>query len=407
MSQHPLDERVRHIVRLAYDHTPVMKRRMQAAGLTPDDVQGADDLAKLPVIQKDEMVRLQAENPPFGGMLAVEITDLKWVFFSPGPLYEAVKDDEATIEEAARGLRDLGFHDRDIVLNAMSYHLVPFGTRFDAGVRRLGGTVLPTGVGNTELQAKMMLDLGATGYVGTPSFLLTLIQKVEEWGLDFRKATKLEKAIVTAEPLPPSLREKLKSYSLRLYNMYGTAEAGLLGYECDAEAGFHIPDNVLVQVCDPQTGALMPHGEMGEIVATTFNEAYPLIRFGTGDLSILNPQLCACGRKSWRLMGWMGRSGEAIKVRGMFLHPNQLRAVFARFEQVGRYQAIVTRPEATDVLTIRAELLDPGADRQTLSEQIAATVKDICRVRADTVDYVTSGTIPEDAKPVIDERTWE
>lgn len=407
MSQSPLDQRVRHIVRHAYDRTPVMNQRMRAAGLTPDDVQSADDLARLPVIKKDDMVRLQAENPPFGGLLAVELTDLKWIYFSPGPLYEGVMDDEGIVADSTRLLRDIGFTEQDIVLITMSYHLVPFGTRFDGAVRKLGATAVPAGVGNTELQVKMLLDLGVTAYIGTPSFLMTLIQKVEEMGLKFNEVSRLNKAIVTAEPLPPSLRQQLKSYGLRLHNNYGTAEAGLLGYECEQESGFHVPDNVLVQICDPQSGALMPHGEMGEVVATTFNEAYPIIRLGTGDLSIMNPEPCACGRPSWRIMGWMGRSGEAIKVRGMFLHPNQLKMVMARFESISRYQAVVTRSENHDVLTIRVELADQNANQPQLAEALSGLIKDVCRVRADGVEFVAPGSIPDDARPVVDERTWQ
>src|SRR5574341_321181 len=267
-----------------------------------------------PVMTKDEMVKLQAADPPFGGMLAVDRSRLAWIFISPGPLYEAVADVEPAVEQTAATLRMVGFTAEDVVLNAMTYNLVPFGLLFDAGARALGATVLPTGIGNTGIQIKMLLDLGATAYVGTPSFLMTIIQKAEALGVDF-KQTRLKKAITTAEPLTPSLRASLEGYGIKIANIYGTAELGMLGYEPQAGCGFLLPADKLVQVCDPQTGQPLPDGEMGEVVATNFSRDYPLIRIGTGDLSILSHEPGPCGDTP-RLLGWMGRSGEAIKVRG-------------------------------------------------------------------------------------------
>lgn len=395
-----MDRLIRDIIQQAYENAPATRKRMEDAGLQPSDIRTAADLAKLPVITKDHLVELQAKDPPFGGLLAVPVSELKWVFFSPGPLYEGVSDDKAAVVALADMMRSVGFEAGDVVLNSMSYHLVPFGIQFDAAIRELGATVLPAGVGNSDLQLKMMLDLGATSYIGTPSFLMTLIQKAEEAGIDFRAQAKLAKAIVTAEPLPPSLREALEGYGLKLTNIYGTAELGALGFETEGGAGFKIPDSVVVQICDPETGDLLPDGEVGEIIATNFNTAYPLIRFGTGDLSKIDPV-------TGNLMGWMGRSGVAVKVRGMFLHPNQLEQVMGRFPEVARFQAVITRPEQRDDFTLRLEVADPSADQAALGEALLEAIPSVCRVKPDRVEFVETGTISAEAQKVVDERSWD
>jgi phenylacetate-CoA ligase len=313
-----IDRLVQEIVAHAFEKSPAMTKRMQAANLKPADIQQISDLAKLPVLSKDEVVRMQAEEPPFGGMLTIDQSELKWVFISPGPIYEGISDDVEATRSTADLLAQLGFNASDIVVNAMSYHLVPFGILFDAGLRKLGATVLPTGVGNSDLQVKMLLDHKATGYIGTPSFLLSLLKKIEELGVK----SVLSRALVTAEPLPPSLREALEGYGLNLINVYGTADLGAIGYELKSGEGFQLNPDVLIQICDPESGEPLPDGELGEIVATNFNRAHPLIRFGTGDLSKIDPE-------TGNLAGWLGRSGEAVKVRGMFLHPLQLGGVLS------------------------------------------------------------------------------
>lgn len=395
-----LDDRVSTIVKHAYNNTAAMKNRLDAAGVSPEEINGVADLAKIPVISKDEIVRLQASDPPFGGMLGVDRTELKWVFFSPGPLYEGVADDVTAISETSAFLKRVGFTADDVVLNAMSYHLVPFGVLFDAGIRALGGTVLPTGIGNTELQVKMMMDLGATAYIGTPSFLITVVKKAEEFGIDFRAHSRLKKAMVTAEPLPPSLRATLNDYGITVTNVYGTAELGALGYEPDGTQGFLMPEDKVVQICDPQSGTPLPNGEMGEIVATNFNTAYPIIRMGTGDLSIISGD-------PPRMLGWMGRSGDAVKVRGMFVHPNQLRHVMGKFGDVARFQAVITRPAERDEFMLRVELTGDVSDTSGLEDALNNAIPEVCRVRPDGITFVPAGTLAEDSSPLVDERTWD
>jgi phenylacetate-CoA ligase len=388
-----MDQLVQAIVEHAYEKSPAMNQRMKAANLKPQDIRQVSDLAKIPVLSKDEVVRLQAEEPPFGGMLAVSESDLKWIFISPGPIYEGISDDV----EAARSLSELlakfGFIATDVVLNAMSYHLVPFGILFDVGLRKLGATVLPTGVGNSELQVKMLLDHKATGYIGTPSFLLTLLEKVKELGV----RSMLSRAIVTAEPLPPSLRGKLEDFGLALINVYGTAELGAIGYELASGEGFQLNPDVLIQICDPESGEPLPDGELGEIVATNFNRAHPLIRFGTGDLSRIVPE-------TGNLAGWLGRSGEAVKVRGMFLHPLQLGVVIGKFAAISRFQAVINRVEHRDEFVLRLDISDSKGETAELSEAVMEAVPSVCRVRPDAIEYAS---LEEDAPAILDERTWE
>lgn len=391
-----LDERSSDIVAHAYKNAPATKQRLDAAGVKPRDITTAADLLKIPVMAKDEVVQLQAENPPFGGMLAVPVSELKWVFISPGPLYEGEAHPEKSIARLAELMQTVGFGKGDVLLNSLSYHLVPFGQQFDAAMRAVGGMVLPVGIGNTALQVKMMLDFGATAYSGTPSFLMTLIEKTEEFGVDFSQ-TRLKKAIVSAEPLPPSLRDRLESYDINVINVYGTAELGSIGYEVTGEEGFVLMDDSVVQVCDPVTGEALPDGEEGEVVVTNFNETYPLIRFGTGDLSAFNPD-------NGRLVGWLGRVGAAVKVRGMFVHPNQLEEVLAGFPNVADFQAIIGRDGDRDTFDLRV-VLSADVDRDALTTKLIKAVPTICRVKPDMVTFVDG--IAEDEPKVIDARSWE
>lgn len=388
-----IDRLVQEIVAHAFEKSPAMTKRMQAANLKPADIQQISDLAKLPVLSKDEVVRMQAEEPPFGGMLTIDQSELKWVFISPGPIYEGISDDVEATRSTADLLAQLGFNASDIVVNAMSYHLVPFGILFDAGLRKLGATVLPTGVGNSDLQVKMLLDHKATGYIGTPSFLLSLLKKIEELGVK----SVLSRALVTAEPLPPSLREALEGYGLNLINVYGTADLGAIGYELKSGEGFQLNPDVLIQICDPESGEPLPDGELGEIVATNFNRAHPLIRFGTGDLSKIDPE-------TGNLAGWLGRSGEAVKVRGMFLHPLQLGGVLSKFDAITGYQAVIRRPEHRDEFVLRLHLQDPQAASDELIEAVMQAVPSACRVRPDAIEFTD---LEEEAAPILDERTWE
>jgi len=379
-------------------HAPGFARRLAQAGLQASDIRSVDDLNRLPVFRKDDLADLQAADPPFGGLLAVAPGELKRVFQSPGPIY----DSEARVDDYWRwapALRAAGFRAGDLVLNAFAYHLTPAGAMFEEGLRAIGCAVLPGGVGNQEQQVRAMHDLGATGYIGLPSYLKALLDKAEALGLPLR----LTKAFVTAEPLPPSLRAELNARGLTVRQGYGTAECGNLGYECEVQDGWHVPEDALIQVCDLNTGQPLPPGETGEIVVTLFNPTYALVRFGTGDLSAWHPEPCPCGRPTPRLVGWQGRVGDAVKVRGMFLHPRQLRDLMSRYPEVARWQAVITRHEHRDELTLRVQPA-PEADTATLPERLAQHAREAIKFRL-RVEVVAE--LPPDAPPIQDTRSWE
>ncbi len=381
------------------EHAPGFAARLEAAGLAPGDIRTPEDLNRLPVIRKDDLADIQAADPPFGGFLAVPPGELKRIFQSPGPIYEP-EPDTPDYWRWASALRAAGFQPGDIVLNAFGYHLTPAGAMFEAGLRAVGCAVIPGGVGNQEQQVRAMSALKVTGYVGLPSYLKALLDRAASLGV----ALHVEKAFVTAEPLPPSLRSELQGRGVRIVRQgYGTAECGNLGYECEAEDGWHVPADVLVQVCDLNTGQPLPPGETGEVVVTLFHREYALVRFGTGDLSAIHPEPCSCGLGTPRLMGWQGRVGDAVKVRGMFLHPRQVREMMTRFPEVRRWQALVTRREHKDYLTLR---VFAPAGGENLAPRLAQAAREALKFRL-KVELVSGEALPPEAPPIRDTRSWE
>ncbi len=403
-----LDRELARFVKEAYANAPAVKKLFDQAGVKPTDIKHVADLERVPVTSKDQLVEMQKASPPFGGFLATKVKRLKHIFLSPGPLYEPHGAENALVRTAAELFRIAGFKRGDVALNTLSYHLVPAGLLLDAGLQAVGACVVPSGVGNTELQVKMMLDLKVNGYAGTPSFLMTIIKKAEEMGLDFKKQFALHHALFTAEPYPASLRAQFHgTYGLQTLNVYATAELGFLAHDCEAQQGLHFADGVVLQICDPATGKPVAPGEAGQVVVTTFNETYPTIRLGTGDLAVYIDKPCACGRKSPRLM-LVGRVGDAVKVRGMFVHPNQLKAAMAKFPAIARTQGIVTRPDnVRDNLTLKVELAQDVPDRDKLSREFSERLRGLIRVSVDRIEFVPAGTIAADAKMMVDERKWE
>lgn len=396
MPHHDLPAFIRHLAA----HAPGFARRLQQAGLTPEEIRSEADLARIPVLRKDDLAELQAQDPPFGGLLAVPPAELKRVFQSPGPIYEP-EADRPDYWRWASALRAAGFGPGDVVLNAFAYHLTPAGAMFEEGLRAVGCVVLPGGVGNMEQQIQAMHALGVNGYVGLPSYLNALLDKAAQMGLTLR----VEKAFVTAEPLPPSLRQALHDKGVRIVRQgYGTAECGNLGYECEAEDGWHVPEDVLVQICDINTGQPLPPGETGEVVVTLFHTEYALVRFGTGDLSALNPEPCSCGRTTPRLMGWRGRVGAAVKVRGMFLHPRQLEDLMRRFPQVQAWQAVVSRREHRDDLVLRV-VTAAEVDQEALATALKQAAREAIKFRLDGVEFVDA--LPPNAPAIEDTRVWD
>jgi phenylacetate-CoA ligase len=393
---------LRQLLDHAWHRAPGVRRRLEHAGLEPRNVTGTDDLARLPVIQKNEMPDLQRLDPPFGGFCTVPVSALRRIFVSPGPILEPMGP-ELGAWHAETGLYAGGFRPGDIVLNTFLYQLVPAAHELDEALGLIGCTVVPTGVGNTDTQISVARAVGATGFVGTPSFLMTILERADELAggrLPF------EVAQLGAEALPESLRGQLEEdYGIFTRQGFGTADIGMVAYECVEKAGMHLVEDAIVQVCDPVTGEPLATGQVGEIVATVNNRTYPMIRFGTGDLTVVSDEPCPCGRTAPRMLGWRGRADEVTKVRGMFIHPRQVDEVVARASGVARAQAVVGREGHHDVLTLRLEL-DPSADPGRVTSAIEAAIRDVMKLRGG-VEIVSPGTIPADARKIADQRRWD
>jgi len=398
-------DQVRRIVRYAHDNAPAIRRKMAAAGVSPDDIQEAADLAKIPITRKSDFPELERQDYPFGGFLGV--TSTKHIYCSPGPIYEP-EIPQCQYHAAAKALYAAGFREADRAMITVSFHMVPAGQHFAGAMMEMGVTLVPTGVGNTELQLQIMRDLQVDGYAGTPSFLMNLIEKAEALGQDFKRDYNLRHALVGAEMLPESLRRTFEDkYGIHTRQIFSTAELLLLGYECEEKSGWHVPEEVYLEIVDPETGQPVPPGEVGEVVVTPFNEIFPLVRYAIGDLSRLNYEPCPCGRTSPKLMGLLGRVGDAVKVRAMFVHGSQVKAVTGKFAQIGAAQCRIGRDKQRDTVVLVCELKDSGIDTTGLAADVTAAFPDICRIKLDRVEFVAEGALPADAKPIIDERQWD
>jgi phenylacetate-CoA ligase len=393
-----VDQQLREIIPALYENAPAFRQRLDDVGLKPADLQTADHLTKLPILRKDDLIQLQKQNPPFGWLLAVPISEIQRVYLSPGPIHEPGPKGTDT-GRWAPALKAAGFAAGQIAINAFSYHMTPAAASLESALMAVGCVVFPGGIGNQEQQIEAILDYNITNYVGLPSYLKALIAKAKEAD----HTLPLRRAFVLAEPLPPSLRQELQAEGVAVYQGYGTAECGNLGYECTAVSGWHIPDGVIVQICDPVTGSPLPHGEQGEVVASVLSRHYAIVRFGVGDLSSINDEPCTCGLTSLRLNGWQGRVGAATKVRGMFLHPTQLANAMKRFPQVTAYQAVVTRQDHRDDLRLDV-VYQQGANVADCSREIAEFMRQSLRSRL----LVTAvAAIPTGSPPIRDERSWE
>jgi len=402
-----LNRKLRGILQYACKNSIAIKNKFDSAGLKPRDIQTIKDLEKIPITKKTELMELQQKNPPFGGFEGVPITEMRRIFISPGPIYEP---GEADYDELgwAQGMYAGGFRPGDITINTFSYHMVPFALQMvDNSLHMIGCISIPMGVGNTEQQVNILQSFKATGFCGTPSFLLNIAEKAEEMGFDLKKDMNLKAGFVAAEMLPESLRSKLEEkFGMMIRQTYGTADVRCLGYECMKKNGMHIPDDKIVEIVDPETGKQLGPGKIGEIVATTFNKIYPLIRFGTGDLSILTETPCPCGRTSPRLLKILGRVDQATKVRGLFVHPGQVNEVASRYPQIANYQMVIKRKEDKDEMTLRIEFKEEVSQLEKLKQEIEQSIRDVMKIRGD-VQSVPKGTIPEGAKKIEDQRTWE
>ncbi len=394
-------------VRYAYEHCESVKEKMDEAGVSPGAVSSIKDLERIPITPKRDLVQLNREKGPFGGFLGVDPDELKRIYISPGPIYDphGREDDEYSLQPL---FYNAGFRKGDRVINTFSYHLTPAGIFCDEAINALGCVLVPTGVGNTEVQIKTMMDLKVNGYIGVPSFLMSLIEKAEGKGYDFNRDFAMEVAFVAGEILPDSMRKRLEEdYHIIVRQGLIIADIGGISYECPEKNGMHFSEHRIVEIVDPQTGKQLGPGEVGEVVVTPLgHKTYPVIRLGTGDLSYYEEAPCPCGRTSKRMMKIVGRVDQVTKVRGMFIHPSQVQEVAAAFSEVERVRVRVDREGARDLMLFDVELLEGRAGSDALKSKIEEKIREVLKLRGDVV-FVQKGTIPKDAKMIEDIRKWE
>ena len=401
-----LMERVSGILRYGYRHSNLIRSRLDGMGLRPQEIKNLKDLEKLSITKKADLVNAQKGNPPFGGFEIIPKKGLRRIYMSPGPVFEPEEWYEKDIRWA-QALYASGIRKGDIVLNTFNYHLTPFAFMLDESLRILGATVVPIGPGNLSMQINLMRQLRVTGFLGTPSFLMSIVEAAEGMHLDLKKDLSLQAAFVGAEMFPESLRQRLEGkIGINIRQAYGTVDVGCLGYECMEKNGMHIPEDVMVEIVDTETGKQLETGATGEIVATTFSKTFPMIRFATGDLSYLIDRPCPCGRTSVRLGKILGRTDQVTKVWGIFIHPWQVDEVMVKFPVVTHYQVVVTRKEYRDEMAIYIELKDEGVDKVSLKRRIEREVEEVLKVRGEVV-IVQRGGIPDRARKIDDQRIWE
>ena len=364
-------------------------------GIDPTALSDRAALARLPVTRKSDLIDLQRAELPFGGLNATPLSELSRVFASPGPIH----DPEGKGRDwwrLARALWAAGIRPGDLVHNCFSYHFTPGGVMFETAAHALGCPVFPAGVGNTELQARAVADLGPAAYAGTPSFLRIILEKAEELGLPHHT---LAKACVSGEALPPALRQTLKTLGVDVLQAYATADLGLIAYEGAADGGLVVDEDAIVEIVRPGTDDPVAAGEVGEVVVTTFNADYPLLRFGTGDLSAVLTGTSPCGRTNMRLKGWLGRADQTTKIKGMFVHPRQIDEV-AKRHGLARARLVVDKQDDADRMTLHAEA---AGDDPALAAAMAATLQSVCKLKG-AVALHPPGTLPNDGKVIEDQR---
>jgi phenylacetate-CoA ligase len=374
---------------------PAMDRRLE--GIEAAAISSREALGRIPVLRKSELADLQKEEPPFGGFASRESEGIAHVFASPGPLYEPAG--EGDFASFARALYAAGFRRGDLVYNTFSYHFTPAGVMVDAGARTLGCSVFPAGTGQTELQAAAIADLKPAGYVGTPSFLKILLEKGREFGADM---SSLKKGLVSGEALPASLSELFSAHGVSVLQCYATAELGVVAYESEAREGLIVNEGLILEIVRPGTSDPLPDGEVGEIVVTDLHaEQYPLVRFGTGDLSAVLPGRSSCGRTNVRIRGWLGRADQSAKIRGMFVHPGLVAQIVRRHPELSRVRLVVSRRDDADEMTLRCETVSPAS--AALAASIVDSIREVCKLRGQ-VELVAAGSLPNDGKVIEDTR---
>ena len=379
-------------------NSPAMARTLRE--VEAGDVRSRADLARLPVTRKSDLAEAQAKRPPLGGFATRHAHEFDHIFQSPGPIYEPGRVD-GDWWRMGRFLAAIGVGSSDILQNCFSYHLTPAGQMFDSGARAVGAAVFPAGTGQTELQVRAAADIGTTVYAGTPDYLKVLLDKAADMGVTLG----LSRAAVGGGALFPSLRAAYAERGIGTFQCYATADLGLIAYEAAGEdgapvEGMIVDDRVIVEIVRPGTGDPVPEGEVGEVLVTTLNPDYPLLRFATGDLSAVLPGTSPCGRTNMRIRGWMGRADQATKIKGMFVRPEQVAALVARHPEVARARIIADRAGESDVMTVQLET--PGADPAAYE----ASVLDALKLRG-RIEVVAPGSLPNDGKVIEDRRRYD
>lgn len=373
------------------------------AGVDAARVTSRSALAKLPVTRKSELLerqKAQRAQDPFGGFSAlVRGPAMPRLFASPGPIYEP---DGSTRDywRVGRAMYAAGFRSGDLVHNAFSYHMTPGAFMMESGAHAVGCTVFPAGVGQTEQQLQAIAELKPQAYSGTPSFLRILVEKAQEAASDL---SSLRKGLVGGEAFPPSLRDWFSERGMDVYQSYATADLGLIAYETASREGMVVDEGVILEIVRPGTGDPVAPGEVGEVVVTTLSPGYPLVRFGTGDLSALLPGADPTGRTNMRIRGWLGRADQTTKIRGMFVHPSQVADIARRFPEIVKARLVVSGEMANDVMTLQVEAASPS---QGLVARIGEAVRDVTKLRAEVL-LVQPGTLPNDGKVIEDARSYK
>jgi phenylacetate-CoA ligase len=375
------------------------------AGVSAADIHSRPALAQLPVTRKSDLKKLQQQNAPFGGLTSTAERQLGRLFMSPGPIF----DPEGRRQDwwrFARPMYAAGLRAGHIVQNCFSYHFTPAAFMVEGGAAKIGCPVIPSGIGQTEMQVQAMAELKPDAYVGTPSFLKIIIEKAREMGADI---SSLQRALVGAEALPPSLRKWLQDNGVpHVLQLYASADIGSIAYESETDGvvnpGMILDEDLILEIVRPGTGDPVGLGEVGEVVITSFNPDYPLIRFATGDLSALLTGISSCGRTNTRLQGWMGRADQTTKARGMFIHPSQVAEITRRHPVISKARLVVSGEMASDIITLHCEVAEPTATEATTD--IVNSLRDVTKLRC-LVKLIAIGTLPNDGKVIEDARKYE
>jgi phenylacetate-CoA ligase len=382
----------------------VLRRAMAApayaerlSGIDPSDITSRAALAQLPLLRKSDLPALHRAAPPFGGLVAGPPGSFGRLFTSPGPIFEP-EPLHADPWRGARALFAAGFRPGDVLLNTFSYHLTPGGFILDASARALGCAVIPAGPGNTEAQFELIEAYRPVGYTGTPDFLKILLDAADKAGRD---VSSIKRALVSGAAFPQSLQDEIKARNIDAYQAFGTADLGLIAFETPAHEGMIVNEHLIVEIVRPGTGDPVAEGDVGEIVVTTLDPDHPWIRLAIGDLTAALPDRSICGRTNMRIRGWMGRADQTTKIKGMFVRPEQIAEINRRHPELGRLRLVVTRDGESDKMTLKAEV---ETSNTGLLDAVTTTLRSITKLGG-SVDWVPSGSLPNDGKVIVDERT--